>query len=830
MQNKKAKQYFKGDSMAADAWQGKYAVETEETPDDMHKRLAKEFATVSSLDEKEIYNLFKDFKYVVPQGSIMSMLGHPDKIGSLSNCFVVGQPYDSYGGIFQKDQQLAQLMKRRGGVGIDISTLRPGTTKVSNSAGTSTGAISFMERYSNTTREVAQNGRRGALMITIDIRHPDSLDFINIKQDRTKVTGANISVMLHNDFMEAVKNDEDYILRFPCDLDITDKHSAGEYNELVKEEGVGYLKKVKAKEYYDAIVHNAWDNAEPGQIFIDKHWNYSPDTPYAKYKGVTTNPCGEIFMGPYDACRLLALNLFSIVENPFTRMAQIDYELLYDIAYKQQLLADDLIDLEIQHIDRIINKINSDPEPAKVKTAELNLWKNIRNITKGSRRTGCGFTALGDMLAAIGLKYDSNEAIATINKVMRTKIEAELACTMDLAESIGTFEGWDKDKEFKLVDGQLTGTNEFFEMLCKEFPNYAKRMYKVGRRNVSWSTVAPTGTVSLMTQTTSGLEPLFSYGYWRRKKINPGEKGVRVDFVDQNGDSWQEYPILHPKLQNWYGLNSKESDLDLDVLSKEEMDELFKLSPWYGSTANDINWLKRVQIQQVIQKYTTHSISSTINLPNEVTEEEVSKIYLEAYERNLKGVTVYRDGSRSGVLITDNTKDDSKFEQHNAPKRPKSIPCKVHQSTSKGKDWLIVVGMLEDKPYEVFGLENTWNLPRGILDGTITKASRSRYELVIPDVITIDNIAKGMTDEEAAVTRLTSGMLRHGANIKFVVEQLNKTEGDMQSFNKVIARNIKKYIPEEEEVTGVTCDNCGSTNIVYQEGCQMCADCGTSKC
>lgn len=333
-----------------------------------------------------------------------------------------------------------------------------------------------------------------------------------------------------------------------------------------------------------------------------------------------------------------------------------------------------------------------------------------------------------------------------------------------------------------------------------------------------------------MTQTTSGLEPLFSYGYWRRKKINPGEEGVRVDFVDQNGDSWQEYPILHPKFEDWYYLNAKESDLDLDVLNKKELQTLFEKSPWYGSTANDIDWLKRVQIQQVIQKYTSHSISSTINLPSDVTKEEVSKIYLEAYNRNLKGVTIYRDGCRTGVLITDNSKNDNKFEQHNAPKRPKSILCKVHQSTSKGKKWLIVVGMLEDKPYEVFGVENTWDLPKGILEGTLTKASRGRYELVIPDVITIDNIAKGMTDEEAAVTRLTSGMLRHGANIKFVVEQLNKTEGDMQSFNKVIARNIKKYIPEEEEVTGVTCDNCGSTNIVYQEGCQMCADCGTSKC
>ena len=894
--HKREKEYFSGDAMAADAWRGKYALETEESPDAMHWRMAKEFARVeynrviylrnTYVESNEIkhlsgygedslllnreglpdnkllehlenkfYNYFKNFSSIIPQGSVMSMLGNTTKIGSLSNCFVIGQPYDSYGGIFQKDQECGQLMKRRGGVGLDISTLRPEETIVSNAAGTSTGAVSFAERYSNTTREVAQNGRRGALMLSIDIRHPDSLKFINMKKDRTKVTGANVSVMLRDDFMEAVKNDEDYLLQFPCDgsLEQITEINSLEYNKLTvidygevncgEIEGYckkGYVKKIKAGEYYDAIVENAWENAEPGQIFINKHWDRSPDSVYPKYRGVTTNPCGEIFMGMYDACRLMALNFFNFVNNPFTQRAEIDYEKLYEAAYEQQRLADLLIDLELEHIERILNKIKSDPEPMTVKRTEIELWEKIYKVTKGSRRTGCGFTALGDMLAALNLKYDSDEAMAVTKKVMETKFRAELECTIDLAILHGTFEGWDKNKEYEFIDkNTLKGKNKFYEDLFKNYPELTLKMYKYGRRNISWSTVAPTGTVSLLAQTTSGLEPLFSPWYIRKKKINPGDEGVRVDSVDQNGDSWMHYPILHPKFKDWIAIQkgfniSGEYITVSEALTNIEininmLEAIFTQSPWYQSTANDIDWINRIRIQSIIQQYTTHSISSTINLPEDVTKGEVNEIYIAAYDHNLKGVTIYREGSRTGVLVK-NEENDSEFSQHDAPKRPKSLPCKVHQSTSKGKEYLIILGLLKDKPYEVFCMSSNWKLPKGTLEGNLVKVNRSTYKLEIPEVLTIDNIALDMTDEEAAITRLVSTSLRHGADIKFVVEQLNKTLGDMQSFNKVLARTLKKYIPEGVETTGHTCDNCGADAIIYEEGCQKCKECGVSRC
>jgi len=517
---------FPGDDLAKSVWKGKYATKVETHYDQMHKRLAKEFAKVESkyikkekndyedasfnleimsdyalqrtpLTEEKIFNMFKDFKYIVPQGSIMSMLGHPTKIGSLSNCFVVGQPHDSYGGILQKDQQLANLMKRRGGVGIDISTLRPNSVSVSNAAGSSTGAVSFMERYSNTTREVAQKGRRGALMITIDVRHPDVFDFVNIKKDRTKVTGANISVNLRDDFMKAVENDEDYILRFPCEQDLSyfsDECLESPYNELVyledhkRDNAVFYLKKIKAKELYNVICENAWENAEPGQMFIDRHWNYSPDGVYPQYRGVTTNPCGEIFMQEYDACRLMALNLFSFVKNPFTNKAELDTELLYQMAYEQQRLADDLVDLELEHIDKIFAKIESDPEPFEIKRDELELWQNVRKVAASGRRTGCGFTALGDTLAALGVKYDSEKGKKYIHSIVKTKMKGELDCIIDLSILRGPFDGWDRNLEFVGVNIGV-GCNDFYQMLLDEFPEQCRRMDVFGRRNVSWNTV-----------------------------------------------------------------------------------------------------------------------------------------------------------------------------------------------------------------------------------------------------------------------------------------------------------------------------------------------------
>ena len=864
--------YFNGDDLASSVWLGKYAQEGEETPDDMHRRLAKEFAKVEfnyqlteplkisdlkthkdrieklskygkirkNLDEETIYNLFKDFKYIVPQGSIMSQLGSKS-IGSLSNCFVIGTPEDSYGGIFQKDEEMAQLMKRRGGVGLDISTLRPKDTSVSNAAKTTTGAVSFMHRFSNTTREVAQNGRRGALMLSIDINHPDVMDFIKIKRDGTSVTGANISIKINNEFMKAVENDEDYILRFPCNSgteELLYPDKTIEYNKLyrcshIRSRDVVYTKKIKAKEYWEEIIKSAHGYAEPGIIFIDNHHDYSPDGAYPQFKGVTTNPCGEIFMQPYDACRLIALNLYSFVKNPFTKDAEFDSEKFYRITYEAMRLSDDLIDLEIEHIDRILNKLQSDTETNEVKRTEIELWNKIKQTAQSSRRTGLGFTAEGDMLAALGMKYDSDEALLFVEQVKYLKMEAELDCTIDLAVLRGTFEGWDRNIEFT-EEFELIGNNKFYQMLVSEFPNQVSRMIKYGRRNVSWSTVAPTGTVSLLTQTTSGIEPIFSlHPYIRRKKINPNDKDVRVDFVDELGDSWQEFPIIHPQLLQYLKINNV--NFNFEPKNKKEQDELVlnineylnnNNTPWSGSTANDIDWIKRVEMQSIIQKYTTHSISSTINLPNNVSEEEVSKIYLESWKKGLKGITVYRDGSRSGVLVsaTEN-KGRDEFNYVDAPKRPKELKCKIHTTNANGKKYNVIVGLFNDKPYEIFVTEYFTHEQELILK----KINKGRYDLIKDGETYSESITSEMTDEQAAITRLVSVSLRHGADIKFIVEQINKCDGDLFSFTKGLVRVLKKYIPDGAKST-VKCHDCGSENVIFEEGCNKCLDCGSSKC
>ena len=832
-------EYFNGDELAASVWKSKYAAEGELTPDDTHRRLAKEFARKikereqgSPYTEERIYELFKNFRFIVPQGSVMSILG-TGTIASLSNCFVIGQPKDSYSGILYKDEQLVQLMKRRGGVGIDLSTLRPAGVTVLNSAKSSTGAVSFMERFSNSTREVAQGGRRGALMISMDIRHPDIEKFINIKQDKTKVTGANISVFLRDDFMKAVEKDEDYILRWPCDTFLLDGDEPDEYNVLKKIpiENI-YVKKVKAKEVYNQIIFNAWDNAEPGQMFLDKHINYSPDGVYDQFRIVTTNPCSEIGMGEYDACRLMAVNCFSFVKDPFTDNASIDWKLVSEVFYLQQYLADVLVDLELEQIDKIFEKIKSDPEPDYIKERELELWKNIKEVCSAGRRTGCGYTALGDMLAALGFKYDSDEALKIIEQLMVTKMESELNCSIDLAVLFSPFEGWDRDLEFKIEDGLLKGRNEFFQSVCDNFPRLANKMYKLGRRNVSWSTLAPTGSVSLMTQSTSGLEPLFSPFHFRRRKINPSDENVRVDFIDPNGDKWMEYPVLHPKFKDWLysqhkslsiprlGIESSEL-IDPTLWEKDVLEEAFKYSPWYQATANDIDWNRRIEIQSIIQKYTSHSISSTINLPSDVTQEKVSEIYLEAWKKGLKGVTIYRDGCRTGVLIT---KKDT-FEQKDAPKRPKELQCTINHIKVKGEPFTVIVGLLETKPYEVFAVP--FLLMKDCSEGTLTKKSKGVYLLSCLDE-TVEISAK-MSEEQETIARLISTSLRHGASIKFVCEQLLKTEGELNSFTKAIARVLKQYIPEGEHST-LTCSECGSKELIFQEGCLSCQHCGTSKC
>jgi len=839
------KAYFNNDELAMSVWQGKYSDKADVTPKDMHERMAREFARVTKLSYDEIMVMFDHFKYIIPQGSIMATLGKNYKIASLSNCFVVGQPHDSYSGIMRKDEELVQLMKRRGGVGIDISTLRPANSPVTNAAGSSTGAVSFMDRYSNSTREVAQNGRRGALMISIDVRHPDVEHFINIKKDLTKVTGANISVMLRDDFMKAVTNNEDYVLRWPCDYDNDEvlKNASDNYEQFNVDNITVYTKKVNAKAIYDQIIQAAWASAEPGIIFIDKHWDYSPDTVYPEYKGITTNPCGEIFMGKYDACRLIALNLYSFVNNPFTKDARIDYQKLYEMSYNQQVLADGVIDLEVEHINRILDKIDNDRvncDDPSIYNTEYSLWENIRYITKSGRRTGCGFTGLGDMLAALRIKYDSNEALSIIEEVMKTKFKAELNASINMAEQYGAFIGFDANAEFDIVRDNkdkitsIKGKNQFYQMLVDNFYPEVLRMIEQGRRNVSFSTVAPTGSVSILTQTTSGLEPLFNWGYMRRKKVNPGDSGVRVDFTDQNGDTWMEYPVVHPKFINWYSVfTSTPYDTACEIIqamSNDEIQSLFALSPWYESTANDIDWTKRVEIQGIIQKYTTHSISSTINLPNEVTVDEVATIYTESWKKGLKGTTIYRDGCRTGVLVQIDAKKADVFEYRDAPKRPEELHVDIYHIKAKAEPYTILVGLLDRKPYEVFCIPNI--LCSGYKTGFLKKKSRGVYNLTCTldnEFSIVNDITKSMSDEQQAITRLISTSLRHGADIKFIVEQLLKTDGELNSFTKAIARTLKQYIPDGTTSTA-TCLDCGSKAIVYEEGCQKCKECGSSKC
>lgn len=884
-------QYFNGDNLAASVWESKYQLKDpqgkplEETPEDMHERLAKEFARIEqnykgseeerwaeygekSLSpfgrslmhqrqlqfnesiEDEIFEYFNHFKWIVPQGSIMSILGNPYKVGSLSNCFVIPSPYDSYGGILKTDEQLVQLMKRRGGVGANISTLRPNKTIVSNAAGSSTGAPSFMHRYSNSTREVAQDGRRGALMLLLHCLHPDIFNYVKIKSDRTKVTGANISVLLTNKFMEAADKDHDFYCCFPIEDDlIIDKNLPEiftiKYNELVQYQKGKYIMRIKAKELFDLIIEQAHDNAEPGIAFIDRIIDFSPDGVYEMFKAIASNPCGEQWLPAYDSCRLFAANLFSLVDNPFTSQAQINPNKVYEIFYMQQRLADDLIDLELEHIEKIIEKIKNDPEPEEIKRTELELWQNVYKITKAGRRTGCGFTGLGDMLAALNLKYDSPEAIDAIQLLCKTKMEAELDCTIDLAILRGTFEGWNPKKEFgeeSQVISDLKNlsdvfvfnksqVNDFYNMFITEFPEQVKRMYLYGRRNVSWSTVAPTGTVSIMTQTTSGIEPLFLPYHIRRVKVNPNDKDVRIDFTDKNGDNWTEHIVLHPKFKDWI-INTKlvnehdsQAAFNVFITNKLVIQELFEQSPWYKSCANDIFWENRIHIQSIIQKYTTNAISSTINLPNDVSKEEVASIYKLAWKMGLKGVTVYRDGCRDGVLISSKVQKEVAFSPKDAVKRPETLECDVFNVVVKGKDYAVFISILENHPYEVFVIPE---FKCTFKHGKIDKIRKGRYDFFDEfGTLQHPDIGSQVTDEESAIARLVSTSLRHGTSATFLVDQLNKSHGPIVGFSKAIARVLKKYVKDGE--TKDPCPECG-TKLVREEGCLKCPSCGYSKC
>jgi len=830
---KSSVKYFQGDELAASTWLNKYAMKNksgqllEATPDDLHRRMAAEFARIEEqyesrklapgkheqlsdygkerqpLREKDIYELFRNFKYVIPQGSVMSSLGNPYMLASLSNCVVLPELYDSYGGIFFADQQLAQLFKRRCGVGLDISSLRPEGFAVSNAAGTASGATSFMERFSNTTREVSQNGRRGALMITMDVAHPDIEKFIKIKQDLNKVTGANISVRLSDEFMKAVSKGEEFTLKFPIDSETPE-----------------YLRTIPARTLWNAIIKCAHNTAEPGLIFWDRQHHYSTSSVYPGFRNISTNPCSEIAMQGGDSCRLIAINLFSFVNNPFTEKASFDFEKFYRVTYESQRLMDDLVDLELEAIARIMKKVKAGPEPDYIKDVEIRTWNLLMEAGKQGRRTGLGFTALADALAGLGHKFDSGDALKITEEIMREKCRAEFNSSIDLAIERGSFEAF---------DSRIEETSEFIVMLKSEFHDVYSRMMKHGRRNISISTVAPTGSISLLAQTSSGIEPVFMLSYKRRRKINPRDKNARVDFVDNSGDAWQEFNVYHPKLSDWME-TSGEKDI-----SK---------SPYAGATAMEIDWKKRVELQAIVQKYTTHSISSTINLPQTISEEVVGKIYLDAWKKGLKGITVYREGSRSGVLVSDSTDTRKASAQRDVPRRPKTLEADVVRFMNNDKKWIAYVGLLEGKPYEVFtGLAaEAFNIPDWVVKGWIIKnklgGKKTRYDFQYMDKegyrITIEGLSRSFDKEFWNYAKLLSGVLRHGMPLVHVVdliENLNLFSDNINNWKSGVARALKKYIPDGTQAVDRLCPECGDTEgLYYEEGCLKCKSCGHSKC
>lgn len=843
-------QYFKGDELASKVWLDKYALRDsnnnvlEESPQQMHIRMAKEFARIEAkyggeraLTEDKILKYFNNFKYIIPGGSVMAVLGSP-MIGSLSNCFVIGQPEDSYSGIMKLREEQAHLMKRRAGVGKDLSTLRPSGATVKNAAKTSTGAASFMDVDSALTQEVAQRGRRGALMLTLDVRHPDIEDFIKKKQDLSKVTGANISVKVTDDFMKAVLNDEDYILRWPLDqekeinewiVQSNIQAKSAPYNCLIEKHHKDnvrktvthvYLKKVRAKELWNLLIHCAWNTAEPGIMFSDKHIRFSPDGAYPQYRGVSTNPCGEIFMQPYDSCRLIHLNLTSCVQNPFTTEAKLDLEKLREIAAAAIRLGDDLVDLEIEAIDRILAHISSSPGD---NTRELQLWLKIKENGLSSRRCGVGFTGLADTLAMLNTGF-TPEGLSVVETIMSTIFEAELIEDIHLAEERGPFKGWDSNVENPDNEG-----NDWYKMVAEKYPELFSMMENSGRRNVSFSTVAPTGTVSILAQTSSGIEPVFALYYTRRKKCSEEET---PDFVDQNGEKFKEFKVFHQGFLDWY-IKATQCEhypevaiAALQRASSDELQKIAKESPYYGNTASEIDWKTRLKMQSIVQMYTTHSISSTLNLLTSTTEKQIDEIYKTAWEMNLKGVTVYRDGCRSGVLVTD-TKPKTIFETHSAPKRPKILDAELHVVKVKKIKYAVIIGLLEGKPYETFAFELGEGdfLPQS---GKIVKIKRGCYNFIGDNTLTIENIHLANDKvEERASSIYISMLLRHGAPIEYVIATAKKVNENIASFTSAVCRVLMKYCTKniEEE----TCPECGA-KLLREAGCKKCNNCGYSVC
>jgi len=832
-------EFFKGDDLAARVWSNKYALKDsygnvyELTPDDMHHRLAREIARIernypNPLTEDELFELFRNFKYIVPQGSPMTGIGNEHQIASLSNCFVIGfdGDSDSYGAIIKIDEEQVQLMKRRGGVGHDLSHIRPKGSPVKNSALTSTGIVPFMERYSNSTREVAQDGRRGALMLSVSIKHPDSETFIDAKMESGKVTGANVSVKIDDDFMKAVMTNQPYKQQYPTSSD-----------------NPWFVKEVDANTIWKKIVHNAWQSAEPGILFWDTIIRESVPDCYADlgYKTVSTNPCGEIPLCPYDSCRLLAINLYSYVVNPFTKDAYFDFELFNKHSQLAQRIMDDIIDLEMEKIDAIIQKIDSDPEDDDIKLTEYQLWEKIKTKTGEGRRTGVGTTGEGDMLAALGLRYGTDEATDFSENVHKTLALAAYRSSVTMAKERGAF---------KVFEAKREENNPFIQRMKEADEALYKDMVKFGRRNIACLTIAPTGTTSIMTQTTSGIEPVFMPVYTRRRKVNPNDKNVRVDFIDENGDSWEEYVVFHHKFVTWMEANGHPT---AKHYTQDEVEKLVQESPYYKATANDVDWLKKVQMQGKIQKWVDHSISVTINLPNNVDEELVGKLYEEAWRVGCKGVTVYRDGSRSGVLIaaTDKKEEakDGKTvcfpydEEHFV--RPKELDCDVVRFQNAKDKWIAFVGLKDGKPYEIFtGLaddEEGILLPKTVTEGRIIKTvdenGNKRYDFQFQNKrgykTTVEGLSHKFDKEYWNYAKLISGVLRYGMPIDQVIKLVAGLQLDNESINtwKVgVERALKKYIPDGTQIAGQECPSCGQKTLVYQEGCLTCKNCGYSKC
>ena len=828
-----SKEYFKGDDLAAQVWVSKYALKDsfgnifERSPEDMHRRIAAELARIEStypnaLNEAEIFDLLDHFRYVIPQGGPMTGIGNNLQVASLSNCFVIGHknPADSYGGIFRMDEEQVQLMKRRGGVGHDLSHIRPTGSPVLNSALTSTGIVPFMERYSNSTREVAQDGRRGALMLSLLIKHPDAERFIDAKVDTGKVTGANVSIKIDDEFMRAALAGESYRQQFP-----------------VNAEKPTFVQDIEAKKLWDKIIHNAWKSAEPGVLFWDTIIRESVPDCYADegFRTVSTNPCGEIPLCPYDSCRLLALNLLSYVDEPFTKGAKFNFDKFKKHVAKAMRLMDDIIDLELEKVELIIGKIASDPEDDDVRRVELELWKKIKDMALKGRRTGLGITAEGDMLAALGLRYGSEEAIDFAVNVHKTLAVEAYRASVVMAKERGAFGVFNFEKE---------QGNPMIERICEAAPELRDQMKKYGRRNIAMLTIAPTGTTSLMSQTTSGIEPVFRPVYKRRRKINPSDKDQVASFVDETGEKFVEYYVYHHQFVKWLEINGYDTTR-LQNISEEELDKWLKASPYYKATANDIDWVAKVKMQGAIQKWVDHSISVTVNLPNEVTEELVAEVYRTAWESGCKGITVYRDGCRDGVLLDLKSKDGSKkgCSGSESIRRPESIPADIVRFKNGSEDWIAFVGKQDDRPYEIFTgkiEEDAMYIPKTITKGNILKVCEKdgskRYDFQYQDrygyINTIGGISRLFDEEFWNYAKLISGVLRYGMPIDKVVQLVDGLHLDSETINtwkNGVERALKQYIKDGTRGKG-RCPQCGQENMAYQNGCLTCLSCGYSKC